>query len=177
MNPKQRIAVVLAAGAGAVVLLAAPASASVEGPTWNHAPHSFGNVAVEDHTGNLWPVTTATSTWGSGYHYGRCRDSQCVRVYESNDGANGVVGSTTYGSYQTGSGERFSNVIVHMNDYYGRQLTPAERLEAITHELGHGLGLGHDDGAGRGVMYATVDGYHVATSPLERTELYDLYLR
>jgi hypothetical protein len=177
MNTKLRLATVLAAGAGAVTLLAAPAAASVEGPTWNHAPHSFGDVAVEDHTGNLWPVVTATDTWGSGYHYGHCRSSQCVRVYESDNGANGVVGTTTYGSYESSSGERFSNVVIHMNDYYGRRITPTQRLEAITHELGHGLGLDHDDGAGRGVMYFTIDGYHTRTSPLERTELRNLYLR
>lgn len=176
MNPKLRIATVLAAGAGAVTVLAAPASASVEGPTWEHPAHSFGSIEVEDHTGSLWPVTTATSTWGSGYHYGRCQTSQCVRVQETDAGPNGVVGSTTYGAYPTSSGERFSNVIITMNDYYGRRFTPTQRLEAITHELGHGLGLGHDDGADHGVMYSTVDGYHTDTSPLERSELYSLYL-
>lgn len=177
MNSKLRIATVLAAGAGAVIVAAAPASASVEGPTWDHPDHSFGSIQVEDHTGALWPVTTATSTWGSGYHYGRCRTSQCVRVQETDAGPDGVVGSTTYGAHAISSGERFSDVVITMNDYYGRRFTPAQRLEAITHELGHGLGLGHDDGAGDGVMYAAIDGYHTATSPLERAELSDLYLR
>lgn len=177
MSLKLKIATVLAAAAGAVTLLAAPASASVEGPTWNHAPHTFGNVEVEDHTGTLWPVTTATSTWGSGYHYGRCHSSQCVRVYETDDGANGVVGATHYSSYETTAGERFGSVAIYMNDYYGRRFSPAQRAEAITHELGHALGLGHDDGSGRGVMYSYVDGYHTDISPLERSELYDLYLR
>ena len=177
MKAKTRITIVLAAGAGAVTVLAAPASASVEGPTWEHPAHSFGSIAVEDHTGTLWPVTTATSTWGSGYHYGSCRNSQCVRVQETDAGPDGVVGSTTYGAYATSSGERFSDVVITMNDYYGRRFTAAQRLEAVTHELGHALGLGHDDGADHGAMYSTVDGDHTDTSPLERSELYDLYLR
>lgn len=177
MNLKLRIATVLAAGAGAVTVLAAPASAAVEGPTWNHPAHSFGSIEVEDHTGSLWPVTTATSTWGSGYRYGPCRTSQCVRVQETDAGPNGIIGLTTYDAYTTISGERFSTVVITMNDYYGRHLTPGERLEAITHELGHGLGLGHDDGAHHGVMYSSVDGDHTDISPLERSELYDLYLR
>lgn len=174
MNVKLKAATVLAGAAGAVAVFAAPASASVEGPTWNHAPHSFGDVQVEDHTGNLWPVTTATSMWGSGLHYGPCRSSQCVRVYETDNGPDGVVGDTTYGS---GGNGQFSNVTVYLNDYYGRTSTPGQRLEAVTHELGHALGLGHDDGSGGGVMFAAVDGAHTAISPLERTEVADLYLR
>lgn len=177
MNLRLKFGTVLAAAGGAVALLATPASASVEGPTWVHGPHTFGSVQVEDHTGDFWPVTASTSSWGSGYHYGRCYNSQCVRVYETDDGDNGVVGETYYDSHQTSAGQRFSSVTIYMNDFYGRQYSSTQRQEAITHELGHALGLGHDSGSGRGVMYSYVDGYHTSISTLERTELSQLYLQ
>jgi predicted Zn-dependent protease len=177
MNRRVKVAVVLAAAAGALPLMAGTASASVEGPVWNHPAHAFGTVTVEDHTGDLWPVSTAVAAWGSGYHYGRCRTAQCVRVYEDDEGADGVVGTTSYTTEQTAAGERFVSVVIRMNDHYGATLPAVQRREAVTHELGHALGLDHDSGAGHGVMYAQDDGDHTVISVLERTELRQLYLR
>lgn len=151
--------------------LATPASASVEGPTWNHAYRQAPYVMVEDHTGYAWPVTAAVQHWAFGLHYGNCYNSQCVQVYEGNYGYNGRPASTTYTYYP--STNRFTSVRIYFNDAYA-WLPYADRLQAVSQELGHALGLGHDG-------YADVMSPYICgctyISGYERVELDYLYLR
>lgn len=165
----KRLLFVLGTVLAALALMGGVANASLLGPTWNHSPGQQPYVTVEDHTGSAWPVTATTGAWRFGLHYGRCYNSQCVRVYEANWGRNGVVGVTNY-SYYTAS-NRFAYVTITMNDAYAGD-PYSYRYQAVGQELGHSLGLGHDPYAD--IMYAYVRGYDLI-STFERGELTQAY--
>lgn len=151
----------------ALMVLASPTQASTLGLTWNHTAGHAPYVMVEDHTGSTWPVTAGVSKWNYGLHYGRCTNSQCVRVYEANWGRNGTVAKTTITSYNG----HFLKATIQMNNAYS-YLSYANRLQAATHELGHSLGLDHDPYAD--VMHSPLCSC-TTVSTYERNELAYLY--
>jgi len=165
----KRLLFVIGSTLAALALMSSAANADLLGPTWNHAPGQQPYVTVEDHTGSAWPVHAGVTAWNYGLHYGRCVNSQCVRVYEANWGRNGTVGVTNY-SYYTVS-NRFAYVTITMNDAYAGD-PYSYRHQAVGQELGHSLGLGHDPYTD--IMYAYVRGYDLISS-YERSELTQAY--
>lgn len=166
----KRLITALAAFALALTVGTAPAGASTEGWSWPHARYHWANVSVEDHTGALWDVSRAVAIWGSGLYYRPCKPgTPCVRVYERAMGANGLDGYSVLGF----SGRAMVNVTVYVNDSYN-STDAVRRLSTLLHELGHALGLGHDDYAD--VMYPANYGY-LTISRYERWELWEIYLR
>lgn len=146
-----------------------PANASLTGYTWSHYAGHGPYVKVEDYTGSAWPVKQGVSNWHFGLVYGACTTGQCVRVHEVNWGRNGIIG-TTVATYNP-LNHRFITVNIYMNDAY-KNLDYNHRQEAVTHELGHALGLGHDNY--RDVMYPYIWGY-TTISTFERNELLTAY--
>ncbi len=165
-----RIPLALAAAIAPALFFTAPAQASTLGVDWSHRAHHWANVRVEDHTGVLWPVRASTRSWGSGYRYGACTGYRCVHVYEGDYGPTGWDADTSY----TQSGGHFTSMSIRLNRYYGEHYTYSQRLDVVKHELGHGLGLGHDHY--HDVMHPSLTGYP-QISAYERSELRRLYLR
>ena len=162
-----RLRVTLAAFA-LVMLITRPASASLLGPYWSHPFNGGPYVVVEDHTGALWPTHAAVNLWNYGLHYGQCTTRvHCVRVVEVTWGRNSVVGKTIF----TNSGTSFTSVTIRMNNTYG-YLSYRNRLQAVTQELGHSLGLNHDPF--NDVMHSSLCGC-TNISTYERNELARLY--
>lgn len=119
--------------------------------------------SFNDHTGWLWPVSTAASKWDEGttklnvsYRYNSC-GINCMHVYEyyAADGNFGVV------YWQVYSNGHFvpNTVVLYLNNYYGQYASYGVRWMAACHELGHGLGLNHNWPAGWGsCMSIPIDG-------------------
>ncbi len=170
MSRLRTYGVALVAGLGWLVLTAAPASAGVLGVSWPNPPGAWPTVAVSDRTGTAWPVRAATAAWGSGLRYAACSSApHCIRVSRVNSGPNGTVGTARYAYDERGT---LLSCRVVVNDYYASRLSRAERYQAVAHELGHCLGLGHNSRAG--VMYPEVVGY-AAISQHDRRELRSIY--
>ncbi|WP_157631750.1 matrixin family metalloprotease [Catelliglobosispora koreensis] len=107
-----------------------------------------------DHSSARWPVGRAVTEWNktsgidSIYRTASagCDGApvHCVHVYSGNYGNNGWMGITrvTYNSAQT----YFATAKVELNNYYGGSLNTD--WATACHELGHVLGLGHNNSLG-----------------------------
>ncbi|WP_394842223.1 matrixin family metalloprotease [Pendulispora brunnea] len=120
---------------------------------WNHP-----QVGFNDHSGSGWPTDNAVYKWNqvqgldSLYRWNSCLSgggTHCVHVYSGNYGATGWVGLTNYSS---GPGAFVDGATkVQLNDYYAPN--GFTRNNVVTHELGHALGLGHNDWNGDVLYY------------------------
>jgi hypothetical protein len=107
-----------------------------------------------DHTGPQWPVYSAVSVWNQstamdvGYRSSGSgcpsSSSHCVQVYNADYGATKWTGRTTYQYNPTSRLFLDLSVMVQFNDYYS--YNSAGLQQTACHELGHGLGLGHNLG-------------------------------
>ena len=105
-------------------------------------------VDVVDKTGDAWPVQAASSGWATAHvryaYVSSCRAGvPCVVVREGSYGRTGWNGLTT-----AVAGQMFtftSPVQIQLNDSYG--LSASEHRAVTCHELGHALGLDHDNRA------------------------------
>lgn len=98
---------------------------------------------VADESGSAWPIREAAQTWNRSvghrvFRYGRCpTDSRCVRVKQVSGYESEEVGRTTVHS---------SRATVRFNGAYALY-TQRLRRAAACHELGHVLGLRHNEDA------------------------------
>jgi hypothetical protein len=115
-------------------------------------------VRFNDHSGAAWPVASAVYKWNqtpnidSLYLSNKCpfqAGARCVDVFSANYGATDWVGLTTM-HYATGQPGRFQEQgnFIQLNDFY----SGISHGNVATHELGHALGLGHNDRTAN-VMY------------------------
>jgi hypothetical protein len=109
-------------------------------------------VRFNDHSSAAWPVASSVYKWNqtpnidSLYLWNKCpfqAGARCVDVFSANYGSSEEwVGLTTlhYATGQPGRLEEQGN-FVQLNDFYN---VPS-RANVAVHELGHALGLGHND--------------------------------
>jgi hypothetical protein len=79
--------------------------------------------------------------------------TQELRAYSQNDGDSGVYGRATFASYtanghiffQNPPNAMFPNPTFFINEFYAVRGTDLQNENVIKHEIGHALGLGHDD--------------------------------
>ncbi|MFC4116544.1 M57 family metalloprotease [Nonomuraea zeae] len=119
-------------------------------------------VAFNDHSGAAWPTDNAVYKWNrtpnidSWYYWNYCpqyENVHCVDVHSANYGATNWYGHTTR-YYIPPTYGRMLGAHIELNDYYGQNGTTYNHV--VTHEMGHALGLGHNDW-GNDVMYTTVN--------------------
>jgi len=118
---------------------------------WAHNGFSDPQVYFLDHTSSAWPMTAVVPKWnesvGIDSYYRWYTDGcpgggrHCAHVYNSNYGATGWTGQTSY-SYNSDLYFVDGSVSMQLNDYYGG--SPAEPRNTACHEAGHVLGLGHN---------------------------------
>lgn len=117
---------------------------------WTNLGRRNPVILFNDHSGDTWPTTNAVYKWNqtpnidSWYTWNNCNQGavHCVNVWSSNYGATGWIGHTYLIWTYTGPGQ-IRDADVWLNDYYtGTYFT---RNNVVTHELGHVLGLGHND--------------------------------
>ena len=125
------------------------AAAEGTGLSWLMLPSQRTLVVdVVDKTGDAWPVQAASSGWATAHvryaYVSSCRAGvPCVVVREGSYGRTGWNGMTT-----AVAGQMFtftSPVQIQLNDSYG--LSASEHRAVTCHELGHALGLDHDNRA------------------------------
>jgi hypothetical protein len=147
-----------------------------------HWSGSHPAVYFLDHTGANWPVTTAVEVWNSStvidswyrWYTQGCPNTSCVHVYNANYGNTGWTGLTTI-SYNPSTLEIANGVPVKLNDYYGYN-SDGYRQNAC-HELGHALGLGHNQlfSSGSCMYYQIVNNGKVAPSSGDYQMLNEIY--
>ncbi|MEW9556238.1 M57 family metalloprotease [Nonomuraea sp. NPDC050783] len=117
---------------------------------WTNLGRRNPVVLFNDHSGATWPTTNAVYKWNqtpnidSWYTWNNCNQAgvHCVGVWSANYGATGWIGHTNLIWASTKPGQ-IRDADVQLNDYYtGTYFT---RNNVVTHELGHVLGLGHND--------------------------------
>ena len=139
----KRIAVAIAAILAALTALlavASPAAASVEGYTWKHTAGHWPVVYVENQTDGHWSLGDAVAGWGSGLRIGSCRSGAgCIRVTTPARGNDAPLGQ----SFIYAAGTTIVRVDIQLNRSDEGQ-PAAVRKVAAQHELGHALGLGHN---------------------------------
>lgn len=122
---------------------AGKASAAEFEPHWQHRV-----VYVENHARG-WPVTAAADNLDNGSGLvlqvvKRCpAKSQCIKVYDVwNIPGQTMVGNATTTYYLDGRHETIASTI-RLEDSWGRHAGYYQRLSAVSHELGHAVGLSH----------------------------------
>jgi hypothetical protein len=130
-------------------------------PAAHTGPAAAGVVYVEDHTGPRWPVAQATALWrraakGIDIRYGKCRPGgACVKVRECTEAeAQAGLGadSAAVGRAVPARGYQDACLGTGPDDTYLGDMG----LAIACHEIGHGLGLGHNEDADS-CMQAYVD--------------------
>lgn len=169
----KRIAVALVAGLVAVLtaLLAfvQPSAASTEGYTWSHTARHWPVVYVENHSDGHWSITASVTAWGSGLRMGVCRaGAGCIRITSPARGNAAPFGQTFV--YATGA--TITRVDIQMNASDEAQPATVRKV-AAEHELGHALGLGHDE-SHHGIMGPTAWSYDYINA-YARSELTRIY--
>ena len=115
---------------------------------WGNGPHPV--VMFIDYTSAAWPVYDSVVKWNqstaldSGYRWYTkgCNSVNCAYVHNGSYGANGWNGHTSVN--HSGLDPRvILSAYIQLNDSYG--LSTTEHRMVTCHELGHALGLDHND--------------------------------
>ena len=152
---KRLVVAVLLALSG-LVCAAIPAQAAPYGWKWDSS-----TVVVSDKTDGGWPVAEAVAAWNRGgspvtlvYTTADC--THCIHVTEvawidcalyGGCPTNGWIGGDTDWSFNVDGSP--TEAYIRLSNQTSEGAT-SRRLHDTSHEIGHGLGLGHDDG--RSVM-------------------------
>ena len=171
MKRSMIIASLSAAATLAVTGCATSAGSYAGTVTWGaplaHHSSEYPRIIVEDDTSAAWPVHEAVLGWQVPVTFGKCLSGvNCVRIVEVTSLGGNRVGLTT--RPVTAVAE---TVTIQLAD--NPRMTPLEKLEDVTHEFGHALGLGHDD---LGVMRPSITGTYLAPAAAELARVRAIYL-
>jgi hypothetical protein len=130
---------------------------------WTYAGAVRPIIDFVDYSGASWPVGRAVTRWNqvSGIDSiyrpssSGCdgTPAHCVTVRSGNYGS-GWLGQTT--RTLNAAGTYYASAAVQLNDYYSG--TETEKWSTSCHELGHVLGLNHNDSTGSCLYYQRVAG-------------------
>ncbi|MFC4115691.1 M43 family zinc metalloprotease [Nonomuraea zeae] len=116
---------------------------------WTNLGRTNPVVLFNDHSGAQWPVTDAVYKWNrtpnidSWYTWNNCNQSNvhCVDVTSGSYGQGGWIGYTET-TWNWGTSGAMFDAYVYLNDSYPP--STFTRNNVVTHELGHVLGLNHN---------------------------------
>lgn len=120
-----------------------PASAYVlEGCHWPSMPVNFFNGGSSG-TDYPFAIDTAAAGWTNTPTNVWLIDqySTSFIVWDQNDGNNGVTGSTEYACFIISNTFYFAHA--HINSFYGDSNPYNGKVNTLTHEMGHSIGLDH----------------------------------
>jgi hypothetical protein len=133
------------------------------------ARNGFTNpqIVFRDYSSSAWPVGTVVSKWNqasniaASWSTSSCpaTPKHCVKVYSANYGSDADWTGSTSWLWDGNTSTRYlvdGSVTIKLNDYWVSDA--GDRREVVCHEVGHAIGLGHNQTKSSCLWYAFQNG-------------------